>query len=295
MNNSFEYLRPTTPVEACNLKAKYGKRARFWAGGTDLLLEWQDEIVDLDYAIDLTFVSDLDYIRCNSDELCIGSLTKVSALQGSADIMSRTSALSEAANQMATPQIRNIATIGGNLCHAAPSADLAVPLLVLGAEAKLLSASGERWVAMDEFFRGLNQTVLSENELLAEIKVHESPSDTASSFLKVGRTIVDIALVNAAVRITMDEKGTFSDVRIAIGAVASTPIRSKAAEELLLDENIANVGQALLQEVSHQAAEQTKPITDVRASAEYRREISRVLVKRAIENIIQQLERRQRI
>jgi carbon-monoxide dehydrogenase medium subunit len=293
MNNStFEYLRPTTPIEACRQKARHGKGAVFWAGGTDLISEWQDGNVALEYCIDLSFISNLDYIRCNKKEICIGSLTKVASIEGCSDIDGRIPVLSEAASKLGTPQVRNVATIGGNLCHGSPSADLAVPLLVLGAEAKLLSVSGERWVGLEEFFRGVNEAALQEDELLVEIRVSVPPPVTGFSFLKMGRTIVDIALVNAAVRMTLEDNGIFSDVRIALGAVAPTPMRSKSAEDVFFGASIAKLDNALLEKAGRKAAEETKPITDIRASAEYRRKISEVLVRRGIENVIQKLRGR---
>ena len=293
MNNStFKYLRPTSAVKACELKDKYGEKARFWAGGTDLLLEWQKDIVSLDHCIDLTFLSDLDYIKEDSNAVLIGALTKVAAIEASSKLNYSLSNIREAAGELATPQIRNTATIGGNICRAAPSADMATPLIVLGAELKLVSATGERWVAMDEFFLNLNHTALEENELLAEIKVPIPSAETASCFLKIGRTVIDIAIVNMSAKMAMDEKGTLSDVRIAFGAVAPTPLRIKSAEEMLLGADVSRIENALIGEVSNRVAEEIKPITDVRGSAEYRREISRVLTKRAMENIIQVLQGR---
>jgi len=289
---TFEYLRPLTIVKACELKDKYGKRARFWAGGTDLLLQWQEDIVSLDYCIDLSFIPELDFIRKDSDGVSIGSLTKAASIETSSKLAHSLSIIREAAGELATPQIRNTATIGGNICRAAPSADLATPLLVLGAEMKLVSASGERWVAMDEFFLNLNHTALEESELLAEIKVPIPSAETASCFLKIGRTVIDIAIVNMSAKMAMDEKGTLSDVRIAFGAVAPTPLRIKSAEQMLLGADVSRVENALIGEVSNRVAEEIKPITDVRGTAEYRREISRVLTKRAIENIIQVLQGR---
>ncbi len=289
---TFEYLRPLTPAEACELKDKYGKRSRFWAGGTDLLLQWREDIVGIDYCIDLSFIPDLDYIRKDSDAVSIGSLTRVASLEASSELNHSLSAIREAAGELATPQIRNTATIGGNLCHAAPSADLATPLIVLGAEARILSADDERWVKMDAFFRHVNQTALEENELLAEIKAPIPPAETASCFLKVGRTVIDIAIVNMSARITMDEKGVLTDVRIAFGAVAPVPLRIKTAEEMLLGADVSRIEDALIGEVGNKAADEIKPITDVRSSAEYRREISRVLTKRAIMNNIQVLQRK---
>jgi len=295
MKKTFEYLRPLTIIEACELKFKYGERAKYWAGGTDLLLQWQDEIVSLDYCIDISFIPDLDYIRKDSDAVSIGALTKVASIEASAELNHSLSIIRQAAGELAAPQIRNTATIGGNICRAAPSADLAPPLLVLGADMRLLNDSGERWVAMDEFFLNLNHTALEENELLAEIKVPIPPAETASCFLKVGRTVIDIAIVNMSARMTMDNKGILTDVRIALGAVAPTPLRIKTAEAMLLGADACRIENALIGEVSNKVAREIKPITDVRGTAEYRREISRVLTKRAIENIIQVLQGRLKV
>jgi carbon-monoxide dehydrogenase medium subunit len=292
MKKTFEYLRPLTPAEAYDLKARYGKKSRFWAGGTDLLLQWQDDIVSLDYCIDLSFIPHLDYISKDPDAVSIGSLTKVASIEASSELNHSLSIVREAAGELATPQIRNTATIGGNLCHAAPSADLATPLIVLGAEARISGAAGERWVKMDAFFRHVNQTALEENELLTEIKVPIPPTETASCFLKIGRTVIDIAIVNMSARITMDDKGVLTDVRIAFGAVAPTPLRIKTAEEMLLGADVSRIENTLIGEVSNKVADEIKPITDVRGTAEYRREISKVLTKRAMENNIQVLQRR---
>ena len=145
MNNvSFKYLRPTTPSEACRLKAKHGKEASFIAGGTDLVPQLQERLVAPSYCIDMSFIPDYDYVRCDKENICIGALTRVATLEASADIIQLIPVLGEAANHLGSPQIRNMATIGGNLCNASPCADLAVTLLALGAELKLLSVAGER-------------------------------------------------------------------------------------------------------------------------------------------------------
>ncbi len=289
MEKSFEYLRPLTPNEACHFKEKYGKKSKFWAGGTDLLLQWQEQKVDLDYCIDLSFISDLEYIKKDSDQVCLGSLTRVASIEESSKLDNSLSIIREAAGELATPGIRTTATIGGNLCHAAPSADLATPLIVLGAEVRILSSVAERWVNMDEFFLNVNQTTLEENELLGEIRIPIPSAKTATAFLKVGRTVIDIAIVNMSMRLTMDDERLLSDVRIAFGAVAPIPLRIKTAENMLLGADVSKIENSLIDEVSNKVAEKIKPITDVRSTAEYRREISRVLTKRALENVIQDL------
>jgi len=295
MKKTFTYLRPLTPVEACRFKEKCDEKAKFWAGGTDLLIQWRGEKIILDYCVDLSFISDLEYIKKDADQICIGSLTKVNTLEKSSKLDNALSIIQEAAGKLGPPGLRTTATIGGNLCNAAPSADLATPLIVLGAEARFLSSAGERWVNMDDFFLYVNKTALKENELLAEIKIPIPGNTTATSFLKIDRNVVDIAIVNMSIKATMDEAGILSDVKIAFGAVAPTPIRIKSAEKLLLGADIFKIGNSLIDEVGNKVQEEVKPITDVRSSAEYRRKVSRVLAVRAVKNVLGDLKKRRKV
>ncbi len=304
MNNTiFEYLRPTTPLEACNLIDKYGKESILLAGGTDVIPQIKDGAVVPNYCIDMSFISDFDYIRIDTKNICIGALSRVARLEESADIKKLMPILSEAASHIGSPQIRNIATIGGNICNASPCADMAVSLLALDAELKLLNSNSERWVTLDEFYLGnviqedVTQagkiTVLKRDELLAEIRIPIQALKTRSSFLKLRRTAVDIAIVNAAIKISVNKDGIVSDARIALGSVAPRPMRSKKAEKLLLGLNVSRIDKETLEKVSCQAAEETKPITDIRGSAEYRKIISEALVKRGIEKCLNEVEERQ--
>jgi len=255
------------------------------------------QIFNRDY--DMSFIPDFNDIRCDRENICIGSLTRVATLEESTDITHLIPVLSEAANQLGSPQIRNMATIGGNLCNASPCADLAVSLLALGAELKLLSVAGERWIALEDFYGGEviqedtfqagKPTVLKENELLGEIRIPVPSSKTQYSFFKLRRTAVDIAIVNVAVKITVDGDGIVSDARIALGSVAPTPMRVRSAENMLLGVNISQIDSVKLKRASRHAAEETRPITDIRGSAEYRRIISEVLVRQGIEKVMQKL------
>jgi carbon-monoxide dehydrogenase medium subunit len=253
MSRSFDYMRPTSPEEACELKAKYRGDAVFWAGGTDLLLEWKRGARAFDYCIDL---SGLDVMR-------------------------------EVARNFATPQIRTTATIGGNLCHAVPSADYAVALLALDAEVKLLSVGGERTLLVEDFIVDVKQTELRTDELLVEIRIPHPPPRSACAFQRVTRTSVDIALVNAAVRLTVDQDERVSEARIALGAVAPVPFRSKVAETMLVGKVLDEIDEGLLDQVGLRAAEDTRPISDVRTTASYRKHISSVLVTRALDEAIE--------
>jgi carbon-monoxide dehydrogenase medium subunit len=289
MSGSFQYLRPTTPAEACELKAKYKQKAQFWAGGTDLLLAWKRGAVDFNYCIDLTYLPELRYIKPENGHTAIGALTPIAALETYTGFDDGLTVLLEVANKFATPQIRAIATLGGNLCHAVPSADFAIPLLALDAEVKLKSVGGERTLPIEAFFKDVKQTALREDELLVEIKIPTPSPRSACAFHRVSRTVVDIALVNAAVCLTIDEGERVVQARVALGAVAPVPFRSKAAEELLLGKPINEFDPETLDHVGECAAADTRPITDVRTNAPYRKQVSKVLVVRCLEQVLEKL------
>ena len=289
MMRSFEYLRPSSPEGACEQKAKYKKKAQFWAGGTDLLLAWRAGAVNFDYCIDLSYLPGLRYIKPENGHTTIGALTPIAALETHSAFEDGLSVLLDVASQFATPQIRNIATLGGNLCHAVPSADFAIPLLALDAEVKLKSVSGERTLPIETLFIDVKQTALRDDELLIEIIIPHPPPRSELSFQRITRTTVDIALVNAAVRLTIDEGERIAQARIALGAVAPVPFRSKAAEELLLGKHINELDPETLDQVGERAAADTRTISDVRTSAAYRKQVSKVLVVRALEQVLEKL------
>ncbi len=278
--------------EACRLKRSHGAKSKFWAGGTDLLLQWRNGSKGFDYCIDLSFLSELDFIKRDKRNVSIGALTRVASIESSAKLVHSLTVIREGAHELATPQIRNTATIGGNLCNASPAADLAPPLLASGAEVKLVSAAGERWVPSEEFFLGVNKTALTEDELMAEIRVPIPPECSAGCFLKMGRTVIDIAMVNMAACITTDEQGLISEAAIAFGAVAPVPLRITSVEQVLTGVHISKVDEPLVDHICDEVAANIKPITDVRTSANYRREVSRVFTRRAIERIKKDLHRR---
>jgi carbon-monoxide dehydrogenase medium subunit len=279
----FQYIRPSSPEEAYELKAKYGREAVFWAGGTDLSLEWRRGAIDFEYCIDLSYLHQLRFIRQEEQGTTVGALTTIAALERHNGFENGLSVLPQVALNFATPQIRNTATIGGNLCHAVPSADYALPLIALDAQVRVMAVSSERTLPLKAFFKGVKQTALEKDELMVEILIPNPLPLTACTFQRVGRSSVDIALVNVAVRLTLDEHGGISQARIVLGAVAPTPIRSKTAEALLIGHKINEIEGTFLEKVGEQAAADTLPISDVRTTAEYRREASKVLVKRALE------------
>jgi carbon-monoxide dehydrogenase medium subunit len=269
-----QYFRPETLGEALSILEKKG-RARVIAGGTDVLVTKPG---DIDILVDISRLP-LSYLE-GGDELRIGATTSFSEVLESSHLLEGPlQIISEAAREIGHINLRHIATIGGNLCNAVPSADSAIPLIALDAEAAISGVGGERRVRLEDFFVSVRETVLGKGELLKEIIVPRQPRMTGASFKKIGRTNVDIALVNASTRITLDEKGNCTDARVVLGAVAPTPIRARKAEALLVG---MKPSAELIEEAAEVTASESKPIGDVRASAEYRREMCGVLVRRAL-------------
>jgi aerobic carbon-monoxide dehydrogenase medium subunit len=234
------------------------------------------------YLVDIKNIPDLEYIRYDEKEgLRIGALTTIRQIETSLLIRERFLPLAQAAKVLGSVQVRNRATIGGNLCNAAPSAETAPTLLVLNTNVKVAGSKGERTLPLEQFFLGPGLTVL-QNEILTEIMVPSLSANIRGVYLKIGRRrAVDLALVGVAVAVAMDGN-KWKDVRIALGAVAPTPIRARRAEKLLEGKR---TDAALMQEAGQIASEEASPISDVRASAWYRKELVKVLVQRALEQI----------
>jgi len=278
------YSKPANIMEAVKLLAHYGKKGQFVAGGTDILVEKNP---DIEVLIDITGLG-LDYIKTTSNGIRIGAMTTFADIVTSAILANEPyNVLVQAAYQMGTPQIRNVATIGGNVCVAVPSADSVPALLVLDATFNIASPNGNRSIEVTDFFRDTRKTALNGSELLTEIQISVLPTRTGAIFLKKGRTATgDLALVNAAVRLTMTADNICQDVRIALGAVAATPLRIRKAEEMLRGEKPRDT---LLKEVADCVSKEIKPINDMRSSAAYRRTLSQILVERALKKVVTKL------
>ena len=275
--------------EACSLCSDQAEQACFIAGGTDLLVQLKASDIPAlaqasaglaELVIDVTELPELRGIGRENGVLRIGAAATWSAVVGSEAVRESALAVLEAARTLGSVQVRNMATVGGNICHASPAADLVPPLLALDASLVVASASGTRVVPLHGFALGVNRTVLAAGELLVEIRLPAPEERSGCSFMKFGRTASDIAIVNAATTVELDSDGVCRDARIAMGAVGPTPMRAEGAEELLRGERLSD---DLLEEAGRLAARATQCITDVRASAAYRQEVARVLVKRALE------------
>lgn len=263
------------------LRAQYAGKGALLAGGTDLMPKLKRrEIEAPGCLIDLKGIPDLAYIsNAEGDGLRIGALATLRAIETSALIQATYGILSQTASSMASVQIRNRGTVAGNLCNAVPSADTAPPLLALDATAKLMSQKGERIVPLDDFFIGPNKTVLSDDELLVEIQVPRVLPHSRGVYLKLTqRSSMELAVVGVAVMVSA-RNGVCENIKIALGAVAPTPMRAKRAEAVLRGQHFS---EELIEHTARTAAEESRPIDDHRATQEYRRDMVEVLVKRAV-------------
>ena len=280
----FEFYQPTTLQEASRLLREKGPGGRFLAGGTDLVIAMKEKGLLPNYIVDLKRVPAISGIRQNPDgSISLGALTTMYEIETSPLIKKKFHFLAQSAAEVGSIQIRNRATIGGNMCNATPSADTAPALIALGASAKISGAGGERSTSLEEFFKGPGQTVLSADEILTEIFVPRTPSGLVGEYIKFSpREMMDLAYVGVAVAYDFEpQKRTCAGVRIVLGAVAPTPIRAKRAEATV-EGQVLN--ESLAENAGNIAAEEAKPISDVRSSADYRRAMVAAMTKRALLN-----------
>jgi len=286
----FQYLLPKTLNEALSVLDKHKATARLFAGGTDLIPQLKRREVDIPrYVVDLKGIPGLDTITYDEDAgLKIGPLATISAIAESPFIRDHYSSLLQAALSMASPQVRNRGTFAGNICSAVPSADSAPALLALEASVRLLGQKGAREVPMDKFFTGPRKTVLEADEMLLEISVPRPKSGSRGVYLKLSpRHSMDLAIVGVAA-VGVCENGICKDIKIALGAVAPTPIRALTAEAVLQGKPVTP---ALIDEAAKNALRQCSPIDDHRASREYRCDMVYVMARRALNQILLSQER----
>ena len=282
----FEYLEPKTIEEAVSLLQEYDGRAKVIAGGTDLLVQIRDGKIAPEFVVDLGGIGGLDTFKYDDGQgLTIGALTPISTLEKSPVLQQRLPIISQAAGQLGSVAIRNMGTVGGNLCNAAPSAETAPALIALAGNARIVGPKGERRVPLEDFFIGPGATVLAPGELMVEIEVPEPAPNTKGHYLKHGmRGTIDLAVVGVAVVTTFESDGeTCSDIKIVLGAVAPTPIRARMAEEILKGKKPDEV---LINQCARAAVSDSQCISDVRASAEYRREMVEVFTRRALKEVM---------
>ncbi len=280
----FEYQRPVSLAEALDLMADGSPDASPLGGGTNLVVDMRSGRNTPATLIDLRDIDELRGIRLEDDHVVLGGGVTIAEVLGSELIARHSPFLAEAASLFGNPLLRNRATVGGNLADASPAADMAVPLLALGAEVELASKSGSRQVPLDEFMIGVRRTIRRGDELLTRIRWPVPSSDSTGGFYKIGLRKADtISIVSVAVMVGSDESGRCSSVRIALGAVAPKPMRAVDAEAMLTG---SVLDARAIDAAARVAADATQPIDDVRASASYRRRMAETLVRRLLTNAV---------
>jgi CO/xanthine dehydrogenase FAD-binding subunit len=280
----FCYHEPKTIKETCSLLSQYGEQARVLAGGTDLIPKIKNGLAVPGHVVNIKKIPSLEIIEERENGLRIGALVLISEITNNSLIRNRFPILGTAAASIGSLQVRNLATIGGNICNAAPSADMAPGLLALDSTVKIAGVEGHREISLEEFFLGPGKVALGIGEILTEIDVPFLPPNAKQVYLKhTVRRAMDIAVVGVAVCLSFEEKTSHcKHARIALGAVAPTPIRAKKTEQMILGKKLEDINLDSIQEMVRM---EVAPISDVRGSANYRSEIVSMLTARAIKSL----------
>ena len=276
----FRYVAPEKVEDALKAISKGGRGARILAGGTDLVVQMKQGMAQPECLIDLRMIPELHGIREHENGLSIGSMTRLWEVEHSPIICQKWPLLAKAASEMGAPAIRHVATIGGNLCNASPAADSSPPLLVIEAKLLLKGAERERMVSISDFFEGPAQTVLRQDEILHSIFLPPLPDKCRTCYLRLGRKRKgDLALVGVALVLVLDPDLRVRSIRIGLGGVAPTPIRAEKTEEWATGKVLQP---SLIEKTAREASEESKPISDIRGSSTYKKDLIVALVSKGL-------------
>jgi aerobic carbon-monoxide dehydrogenase medium subunit len=277
--NNYDYLIPTSVQEAISLHESYGEKSSYIAGGTDVMVKLKQKKIRPQALISLRRLKGLDHITYKEGELRIGAMVTHRMMELSPIIRAEFPVLIDAAEHIGSVQIRNVATIGGNIVNAVPSADGAIPLLTLGAQIRAVGPEGERTIALEDFFVGPGKTCLKSSEILSEFFVPELPAHTGAAYWKhTRRGGMELAILGVGVLISLeDDMKTCSEARIGLGVLAPTPIRAQKAEAFLKGKKL---DEESLKEAGSIAAQECKPRDSIRGKAWYRKDMVTLFVRR---------------
>ncbi len=276
-----EFYTAQTVAEACRILSETG--GRVIAGGTDVIPQMQRSRFPSEYVVDCSRVNELRFIRQEDGIIEIGALATYADLLASPLLADAAPLLLEAAETVGCPQTRNRGTVGGNIANASPAGDTLPPLLVLDAQVKLVSENGERVLPLAEVLTGPGQTAIEPGEVLYSVSFSPMPESAGMAFLKLGnRKGMNIAVASVATALHLDSDGVVDDVRVAFGSVAPTAVRSPQAELVLMGQM---PGEEVFEEAAQAAMTDISPISDLRASAAYRRHAAGQLLRRALRSV----------
>lgn len=277
---NFEFFAPKSLKEALDLLHQFGEGAHIFAGGTDILVKMSHGRMEPKALITLETIEGLRDIHLDQTRgLMIGSNTKLVDILGNVEIQNHYPALVDAVKVMANVEVRNMGTVVGNICNAAPSAETGPPLIAMEAVATLLGLGGERQIPLDDFFRGPGLTVMEPGEIMISISIPLPRPNSGASYKRISaRCGVDIAPASAGVMVMLDGS-TCEDIRLVLGSVAPTPLRARKTEDFMRGQKWTN---SLIETAGNMAAEESMPITDCRATAEWRKKMIAVLTRRVL-------------
>ena len=287
--NEFQYHAPGSLEEAFDLLEQYGDDARVIAGGTALILFMNQRLVQPEHLLSLRKIPGLEDIALTDEGVRIGAMCTHMTVETSPVLRQVVPLLGETYRHVATPRIRNMATVGGGLIHADPNLDPPPSLIALGAKVVLASAFGQRTLPVEELFLDYYETTLRPGELLTEVKVPSVPPNSGSSFIKfLPRTADDYATVSVAAVLTLGVDGnTCEDVKIGLGSVGMTPVRARAAEGLIRGRPVTP---DLLRQAADAVEDEVDPLDDFRGSASYKTRMAQVITRRSLEEALRQAQ-----
>lgn len=274
----FDYYSPTSLNEALSLLQTHGDGAKILAGGQSLIPAMRYRLAMPEVLIDINGIGGLDYVREDNGHLAIGAMTREVTLEDSALVQNKYHLLADTATVIADPVVRNLATVGGNIAHADPANDHPATMLAYNAEVVALGPNGTRTIAIDDFFVDLFENALDDNEILTEIRIPTPGANSGGAYVKVERKVGDYAISAVAVQLTLSGN-LCTAARIGLTNVSPVPMRAKNAEQLLIGNPITD---DLLEAAGQAAAAECDPSADLRGSADYKRDVTRTLVKRAV-------------
>lgn len=276
----FEYFAPESLEDAISLLTRFHGEAKVLAGGQSLVPLMKLRIASPACIVDINGVKGLEYIRDSEGILAIGALTRISDLERSASLAERVPIICEAASQIADPLVRNMGTIGGNIAHGDPTNDMPAVMIALDSELALAGPKGARRVKANDFFVDTFTTAAEPDEILKEVRIPLPPPRSGGSYLKFDRQAGDFAIAGVAAQVTLDKGGVCSSMGIGLTAVGPTALRARKAEDSMLGEKPTA---GVIAKSAEVAGGEARPMSDLRGSAEYKREIVKVLTRRALE------------
>ncbi len=277
----FDYFSPKNLSDALQLLQTLGPETKILAGGQSLIPALKLRTLSPKNVVDITGIKELNYIRKEENMLKIGALTTMSTIENDSEIAALLPILTETASGIADPLVRNLGTVGGDLCLGSPANDLPATMLALNALFAIAGKQGTRIIQSDPFFLDKFKTAIKPDEVLAEIQIPLHEGRVGSAYCKVKKGSGGFAIAGAAAHVSVADDNTVSQCRIAMTSVGPKPLRAEKAEQALVGKTCQ---ETVLDNVAVLAVEASKPITDITASAEYRRKVLGILVKDAVES-----------